>query len=104
MVHGRTRLKVRFDVDAVVLEDYPFLARNRNRRIPAAEITEIVVGWIPPSIRTSDGEFIFIPATMVERRRSGGPGHSDDPRRALRHRPGKPSRRRGSGGSRDAHW
>ena len=52
--------------DEITLKRYPFLERNTGRIVRADALTEITVGWAPPCVRTLDGEFIFLPAQMVE--------------------------------------
>lgn len=55
-------LKIRILDKSIVLERYPFFRRNRGRTVPAEEISEAIMRWAPPAIRTSDGEFLFVPA------------------------------------------
>ena len=59
-------LEISFSEDFVVLDDYPFPQRNRGRKVIADEISEVVLNWMPPAIRTSDGEYLLVPAPQKE--------------------------------------
>jgi hypothetical protein len=47
----------------LVLKKYPFA--DAQRTIAWAEIGEVCVGWTPPAVRLSAGEYVFVPATRV---------------------------------------
>ena len=57
------RWHTRFESDALVLVDYPFPRGGRPSRIPARALSEVCVGWSPPTVRTHEGEYLFVPAT-----------------------------------------
>ena len=59
-------LEVEFTADAILLGDYPFLKQNRRRLLTAKSISEVLLDWAPPAVRTLDGEFIFISATQKD--------------------------------------
>jgi len=48
------------------LGDYPFLKRNRQRLLTPRNISEVLLDWAPPAVRTTEGEFIFISATQKD--------------------------------------
>jgi hypothetical protein len=39
--------------------------RARERLIPASTLAEVCCGWWPPTLRTRDGEYLFVPATQM---------------------------------------
>jgi hypothetical protein len=60
-----TRWRARFEPGALVLEGYPFPRGERRARIPAEALGEVCVGWFPPTVRTREGEYLFIPAEQA---------------------------------------
>ncbi|XXF75664.1 hypothetical protein P2318_21695 [Myxococcaceae bacterium GXIMD 01537] len=52
----------RFESDALVLKGYRFPRRGRSARIPREAIHEVCTGWFPPTLRTREGEYLFVPA------------------------------------------
>jgi hypothetical protein len=61
-----TRWRTRFEPGALVLEGYPFPRGGRPARIPAESLGEVCVGWLPPAVRTREGEYLFVPAEQAE--------------------------------------
>jgi hypothetical protein len=39
--------------------------RARERVVPASTLTEVCCGWWPPTVRTREGEYLFVPATQM---------------------------------------
>lgn len=61
----RSRWRTRFEPGALTLVDYPFPRGERPSRLASAEIGEVCVGWFPPTVRTREGEYLFIPAEQA---------------------------------------
>lgn len=55
------KLDMKVDSDRLILPDYPF-PRQGTRTIKADAIVE-AIDWLPPAIRTRDGEFLFVAQT-----------------------------------------
>lgn len=60
-----TRWRIHFESGALVLEGYPFPRGGRPARIPAEALGEVCVGWFPPTVRTREGEYLFVPAEQA---------------------------------------
>jgi hypothetical protein len=60
-----TRWRTRFEPGALTLVDYPFPRGERPSRLASKEIGEVCVGWFPPTVRTREGEYLFIPAEQA---------------------------------------
>jgi hypothetical protein len=56
-------MKPEFLSDALVLHGYPF--KPAVRRIESAGVREICVGWAPPTLLLSTGEFVFVSAEFA---------------------------------------
>ena len=66
MSTGEDTLAIRFEAGHIAFLRYPFMKHNRGRTIPAEEISEVVVGFVPPCFRTVDGEYLFVRASDLE--------------------------------------
>ena len=62
---GSGNIDVVFEKDRLQFGEYPFLSKNKNRVLFAEEITEIIHS-APPSVRTKEGEFLYITARQWE--------------------------------------
>jgi hypothetical protein len=60
-----TRWRARFEPGALTLGGYPFPRGGRPARIPVEALGEVCVGWFPPTVRTREGEYLFIPAAQA---------------------------------------
>lgn len=54
-----------FETDALVLKSYPLPRGRRSPRVPHEALQEVCVDWIPPTVRTREGEYLFIEATQA---------------------------------------
>jgi hypothetical protein len=59
------RWRTRFEPGALVLECYPFPRGSRPARVPSEALGEVCVGWLPPAVRTREGEYLFVPAEQA---------------------------------------